>query len=93
MNSKSNILKPLAIVGTVLIIAFLISVISARKDKGSGAVLDSNGSECSQYSRKDGYTGCNSIKIGKNNKCKFKIDNKINETTQKMEFQYTCLEK
>lgn len=48
---------------------------------------------CGQYSTKDGYTACNSIKIGESNKCKFKIDNKINVTTQKMEFQYTCLEK
>jgi len=34
-----------------------------------------------------------SLVNGKEKKCKFKIENKVNEVTQKMEFTYTCLQK
>ena len=74
----------------VVIMAYIVGM--AIKNLNNPSVLKSGG-ECAQYSTKDGYTGCNSIKTATGNKCKFKIDNKINETTQKMEFQYTCLEK
>jgi len=51
---------------------------------------------CSKYSYKDGYSGCMSL-LNSNNKkdkkCKFKIENKINQATRKMEFTYLCVEK
>ena len=49
--------------------------------------------DCSKFSNKDGYTGCMSLTKGKDKKCKFKVDNKINQATQQMEFEYLCLEK
>ena len=48
---------------------------------------------CTDFSTKDGYTGCMSLKNGKENRCKFKVNNRISESTQKMEFDYQCLEK
>ena len=43
-----------------------------------------------KIANKDRYTGCMNIVNGKEKKCKFKVDNKINESTQQMEFTYTC---
>lgn len=53
----------------------------------------STSGECSQFSNKDGYTGCMSLTNGKEKRCKFKVNNKINESTQQMEFEYLCQEK
>lgn len=75
------------IIPIVIIILIVAVIIFFTKNSKS---LTAN---CSQFSNKDGYTGCNSLKISKTNKCQFKIDNKINESTQQMEFTYTCREK
>lgn len=73
----------------IIIIIIVILGVTYKLLKGNN-VTSSN---CSQFSNKDGYTGCNSLKVGKENKCKFKINNKINQSTQQMEFEYLCQEK
>lgn len=78
------------IVLAIVIIGLVVAFFSFSKkaiDVGGGL------GDCSQYSNKDGYTGCMSLVNGKEKKCKFKVDNKINDATQQMEFTYTCLEK
>ena len=78
-------------VAIVIIGAVLVFFASSKKTNNIGSGIGS--SECSQFSNKDGYTGCMSLINGKEKKCKFRIDNKVNEVTQKMEFTYTCLQK
>lgn len=70
----------------IIAVAVIIGAIVAFSTLGEKP----NNSSCSQYSNKDGYTGCMSLVNGKEKKCKFKVDNKVNETTQQMEFTYTC---
>lgn len=70
----------------IITVVVIIGVIVAFSTFGK----KSNNSNCSQYSNKDGYTGCMSLVNGKEKKCKFKVDNKVNEATQQMEFTYTC---
>jgi len=84
--TQKQFLILMLVVVAAYVVGFAIKKLSSTATSKEGGV-------CAQYSTKDGYTGCNSIKTGTGNKCKFKIDNKIDETTQKMEFQYTCLEK
>jgi len=79
----------------ILLIALAVVIIGAivfyfTYSKKTNTSLNIGSSECGQFSNKDGYTGCMSIVSGKEKKCKFKIDNKVNETTQQMEFTYTC---
>lgn len=93
MNTKSSLPKPVIIFLVIIAAAFLLSILSGLKGKSSTSPSPLVGSACSQFSNKDGYTGCMSLTNGKNKRCKFKVDNKINEATQKMEFQYTCIEK
>ncbi|PIY94354.1 MAG: hypothetical protein COY68_03225 [Candidatus Levybacteria bacterium CG_4_10_14_0_8_um_filter_35_23] len=86
--------KPLIylIVGAVVLVGIIVAFSTfAKTSKGTGSITTS--SECSQFSNKDGYKGCMSLVNGKEKKCKFKIENKVNEVTQKMEFTYTCLQK
>ena len=82
--------KQYLIIVIFAIMAYLVGFFVTKINKPSAT---RSGGECAQYSTKEGYTGCNSIKVGGKNKCKFKIENKINQATQKMEFQYYCLEK
>ena len=51
------------------------------------------GGNCTDFSNKDGYTGCMNVTKGKDKRCKFKVNNKINQSTQQMEFEYLCQEK
>lgn len=83
---KSPIL--LILVVMVLIGAITFFFISSKKTINTGSSVESG--ECDQFSNKDGYTGCMSIANGKEKKCRFKVDNKVNEATQQMEFTYTC---
>ncbi len=76
------------LVSLIAIAIVLLSFVFLFKKNGSSMVGD-----CSKYSNKDGYTGCMSIEKGGKKKCKFKVDNKINQETQQMEFAYSCLEK
>ena len=80
------------VVVAIVIVGIVIAFSSFSKKANN---IDSNVelSECSKFSNKDGYTGCMSLMNGKEKKCKFKVDNKINEATQQMEFTYTCLQK
>ncbi len=73
----------------MVVIVLVLSLAFLRVSK----TASSRGEDCSKYSSKDGYTGCMSIVQGKEKVCKFKVDNTINETTQKMEFTYTCMKK
>ncbi len=73
------------VAAVVVIVGIFIAYSTFTKKGGKG--------ECSQYSNKDGYTGCMSLMNGKDKKCKFKIDNKVNPETQKMEFTYSCVQK
>jgi hypothetical protein len=82
--------KQFLIITIVVIMAYTVGM--AIKNLNIPSVQKGTG-ECAQYSTKNGYTGCNSIKTATGNKCKFKISNKINQATQKMEFQYACLNK
>lgn len=80
------------VVGVIVIVSVVVAFSTfAKTSKNTGSIATS--SECSQFSNKDGYKGCMSLVNGKEKKCKFKIDNKVNEVTQKMEFTYTCLQK
>jgi hypothetical protein len=91
MNPKS---KPLIylIVGAIVVIGIIVAFTTFTK-KSNNLTLSGGQGECAQYSNKDGYTGCMSIVNGKEKKCKFKIENKVNEATQEMEFTYLCLPK
>lgn len=76
----------------VVIIGAVVAFLAfSKKSNNTGSSVGS--SECSQFSNKDGYTGCMSIVNGAEKKCKFKIDNKVNLETQKMEFTYSCVQK
>ena len=81
-------ISPLVIiVEVVLFVAFYLFT-KTSPNGGQG--------DCTQYSHKDGYTGCMGLlnsKDRKDKKCKFKVENKINQETQKMEFNYLCLQK
>lgn len=80
------------VVAAIVIVGIVVTFSAfAKKSKNTNSSVGS--SECSQYSNKDGYTGCMNLVNSKEKKCKFKIGNKINEATQKMEFTYTCLQK
>lgn len=72
----------------VAVVAVIAIIVGSGKFSGKSNSTGTN--QCSKYSNKDGYTGCQSIVKGKEKLCKFKIDNKINESTQQMEFTYTC---
>jgi len=85
-NSTFLIAATIFIVG-VIIALFLFS---AKSPSINSSV---SSGECSQFSNKSGYTGCMSLTIGKEKKCKFKVNNKINQSTQKMEFEYLCVQK
>jgi hypothetical protein len=85
MKKTPILLKVIVVTILGAIAAFFILV-----KKSDNPSSNSNLGECSQFSNKDGYTGCMSIISGKEKKCKFKVDNKINEATQQMEFTYTC---
>lgn len=77
----------------LIIIAVIVAglgIIFGLKNSSSPAQSSNNTNTCAKYSNKDGYTGCQSVVKGKEKLCKFKIDNKINESTQQMEFTYTC---
>lgn len=76
-----------------IVIVGIVVAFSAFSKKSNNTNSNVESSECSQFSNKDGYTGCMSLVNGKEKKCKFKIDNKVNEATQQMEFTYTCLQK
>jgi len=80
---------PYLIVAVLIIIGIIVAFSKKSNNTSSSIGL----SECSQFSKKDGYTGCMSLVNGKEKKCKFKISNKINEATQKMEFEYLCIQK
>lgn len=73
------------VVAAIVIVGVIVVFLKNTKSAGIG--------DCSKFSNKDGYAGCMSIVNGKEKKCKFKVDNKVNEATQQMEFTYTCLEK
>ncbi|EKD80127.1 MAG: hypothetical protein ACD_40C00197G0015 [uncultured bacterium] len=70
------------LVVAVLAIIGVYLAVNSNSTSGQG--------ECSKYSNEDGYTGCMSVVSGKEKKCTFKVDNKVNPETQKMEFTYTC---
>jgi len=74
----------------VVVIVGLILGFGKFSSKLSPSTNTIGTNDCSKYSNKDGYTGCQSVVKGKEKLCKFKIDNKVNETTQQMEFTYTC---
>ena len=76
------------ILAAIVIIGVFVAYSMSSKKTSTGIQ-----SECSQYSNKDGYTGCMSLMNGKDKKCKFKVDNKVNPQTQKMEFTYSCVQK
>ncbi|MFZ2152556.1 MAG: hypothetical protein WAV41_00665 [Microgenomates group bacterium] len=79
-------MKKIIIVSVMVLVILGIAFIFSKSKTGSTG-------GCSQFSNKDGYTGCMSLKNGKENRCKFKINNKVNEATQQMEFEYLCAEK
>jgi hypothetical protein len=76
----------------VAVVAVIAIIVGSGKFTGKSSPSTGLGgsNQCSQYSNKDGYTGCQSIVKGKEKLCKFKVDNKINESTQQMEYIYTC---
>ncbi|MFZ2200005.1 MAG: hypothetical protein WAV40_04410 [Microgenomates group bacterium] len=76
----------------VAVVAIIAVVVGSGKftGKSSLTVNEAGSNQCSKYSNKDGYTGCQSVVKGKEKLCKFKVDNKVNESTQQMEFTYTC---
>lgn len=78
--------KSLIYISIVAVISILVATFLLFTKKPVGG-------NCTDFSNKDGYTGCMNITKGKDKKCKFKVNNKINEATQKMEFEYLCLEK
>lgn len=80
------------VVVAVVIVGIAVAFFTFTK-KSNNTDSSVGSSECSQYSNKDGYTSCMSLVNGKEKKCKFKVDNKVNETTQQMEFTYSCLPK
>ncbi|MEI8232480.1 MAG: hypothetical protein WCG44_01930 [bacterium] len=81
--------KSLIIVFVVVTLATFFGIFFfAKKSPTTSSSTQSNA--CSKYSNKDGYTGCQSVVKGKEKLCAFKIDNKVNEATQQMEFTYTC---
>ena len=86
--------KPLLylIVAIVVVVGILVAF-SMFSKKSDNASLYAGSDECSQYSNKDGYAGCMSLVNGKEKRCKFKVNNKINEATRKMEFEYLCIQK
>ena len=79
----------LLIVLAIIILGAIVTFFTLVK-KSNNPNTNNNLSECSQFSNENGYSGCMSIVNGKEKKCKFKVDNKVNETTQQMEFTYTC---
>lgn len=80
------------IVAVVTIVGVIVAY-SLFTKKSSGPTTSISQNECSKYSNKDGYAGCMSVTSGKNKKCTFKVDNKVNPETQKMEATYSCLPK
>lgn len=77
----------------VIALVGIVAVYSMFTKKSSSPSPSVGQNECSKYSNKDGYTGCMSVVSGKDKKCTFKVDNKVNPETQKMEATYSCLPK
>jgi hypothetical protein len=84
---------PLMAIGAVIVILIALFSFFIFSKKSNTAGISLGSSNCEQFSNKDGYTGCMSLVNGKEKKCRFKVDNKINESTQQMEFIYSCLPK
>jgi len=81
---------PIYLIVVAVVIIGIVVAFSVFSKKSTNTDSSVGSSACSQFSNKDGYTGCMSLINGKEKKCKFKVDNKINEATQQMEFTYTC---
>lgn len=83
----------LYLIVVVVVIVGIVVAFSAFSKKFNNTGSNAGSGECSQYSNKDGYAGCMSLVNGKEKRCKFKVNNKVNEATQKMEFEYLCIQK